>query len=313
MLAAGYALTAAGGRPIVAAQPLSDLAWTPMSRYSGVLILLAAALTALLAGCHSVVQTTDVALESLLTPVETSPESVTLEIFKARVPVVDRERVALLWQQADELSLPTELRRRLAANGFRIGIVSGTPPEELTALLALDGGEQQASTEQLITTQTANPRVTRRVVHLRPDDTKSVAAAELVQELQVLINDPDGLSGAAYHQAQPIYELQASPAPGQRIEVKLLPEVHHGELKNRYVGSDPGIFLISPSRERESFTDLRATVELNAGDLLLVGCLEEAPGSLGQAFHTAVGSGGDDRRLIVIRMLQIPPSEILAD
>ena len=36
-----------------------------------------------------------------------------------------------------------------------------------------------------------------------------------------------------------------------RLAVRLAPELHHGELKNRYSGSDQNMFLIAPSRERK--------------------------------------------------------------
>ena len=52
---------------------------------------------------------------------------------------------------------------------------------------------------------------------------------------------------------------------------------------------------------------------LAPGDLLVLGCLPDAKASLGGVFHTADAGGQDERKLILVRLLEVPPSEILAE
>jgi hypothetical protein len=128
----------------------------------------------------------------------------------------------------------------------------------------------------------------------------------------VLVCNESGLHGKTFTQAEAAYTLQAELADGQRSVMRLTPEIHHGELRNRYTGGDQGIFLMTPSREQEVFGDLRIHMELAPGELLVVGCLADVSGSLGYAFHTVRQQGHLEHKLILVRLLQVPPSEILA-
>ena len=99
---------------------------------------------------------------------------------------------------------------------------------------------------------------------------------------------------------------------GQRIMLELVPELQHGQLKNRYAGGDQGMILMTQSRERDTFEKLAMNIELAAGEILVVSCLSDVPGSLGHAFHAQNINGPLEYKLVLIRLLQVPGSEILA-
>jgi hypothetical protein len=165
----------------------------------------------------------------------------------------------------------------------------------------------------VITEQSALPRVTRRVVQVNRHEQTSIQACEPRDEAQVLISDEGRLWGDAFQQVQGMYALQAEAAPGQRVKVRLTPELHHGEMRMRYSGHDQGIMLKMPSQEREIFQRLAMEAKLAPGDLLVLGSLPDARASLGGVFHTSNAAGREERKLIVLRLLQVPRSEILAD
>ncbi len=165
----------------------------------------------------------------------------------------------------------------------------------------------------MITEKNASPRVVRRVLQLNHYSQATIQASELRDHINVLVNGDDGLQGHSYEQVQAVYTLRAEPAAGQRVALRLTPELQHGELRTRYAGSDQGIFLLSPSRERQTYDRLMLSTELSAGELLVVGCLPDAPGSLGQVFHGVELAGPAEQKLVLVRLLQVPPSEILAD
>jgi hypothetical protein len=268
---------------------------------------------ALAAGCQVFDKPPEAALEQFLRPAATSPDSVTLEIFHARIPL-DKERTAdAMWEQIDEQRFDADLRRQLVANGLRAGVVGGTPPEALSDLMALQSDAPETSAVRVISGQSAVPRVTRQVKQLNRRDEMSIQVSEVQPEATVILSDNRTVGGKTFQQVQGVYTLRAESIPGQRVKMRLTPELHHGDLRNRRVGSDQGIFLSTVSREREVFEQLSMQAELAPGELLILGCLPDAKASLGGVFHTATAGGQDERKLIVLRLLEVPPSEILAE
>lgn len=281
-----------------------------------VMLLVALVGTSGLAGCQAIVSSPGNAentLADLLRPLETAPDGVALEIFQLRVPANDREITEVLWQEVDEQRLDVDLRHRLVNNGFRAGVLGGTLPDILAERLNLQSTLSEPEVQRLITNQSARARVVRRVLQLKRRDPVTIKTTSLRDSLHVVLGGEGGVSGRSFRQAQPVYTLQAEVAAGQLVSLQLTPEIQHGKLRNRYAGSDPGIFLMTPSREREVYEALTLEAELSAGEMLVVGCLPNELGSLGHAFHTIQDSGPTEYKLILIRPLQVPNSEILAE
>lgn len=251
--------------------------------------------------------------QTLLRAVESSPESVTLEIFQVRIPTEDTQLAEKLWAEVDEQRLCLDVRRDLVRNGFRAGVLGGTLPDVLAEKLKLQSSMPAFETDRQITGDTAAPSVVRRVLQLNPHNQATVQAADLREHLHVLVNSDEGLQGQSFDQVQAAYSLRAEQSPGQRVVIELTPELQHGEMRNRYAGSDQGIFLVTPSRERKVYDHLTLQTELCPGELLVVGCLPDSPKSLGRAFHGLDIAGPAQQKLVLVRMLQVPPSEILAD
>lgn len=251
--------------------------------------------------------------QSFLKAVETAPDSVALEIFQVRVPATDEEMDAQLWQAADEQRLDLDVRHELIRNGFRAGVLGGSVPDSLATYLKLESEMPENSAERVITGQMADPSVTRRVVQLDRNDSATIQVTSLRDKLNVLMNEDGGLRGRSYEQVQAVYSMRAEAIEGQRVDLRLTPELQHGELRNRYAGSDQGIFLVTPSRERELYDQLELSVELTPGELLVVGGLPDASGSLGHAFHAEGQRGPAELKLVLVRLVEVPGSEILAD
>lgn len=272
-----------------------------------------------LTGCHAVLEPpVSGGVEQLLKPPAASPDTVTLEIFQVRIMPEQAAQAAQLWNQVDEQCLSTEARRRLVANGFRAGVAGAPLPDELSQLLGLGSGAaataegDPAEKDRLITDKTAAPPVRRRLVQLDRREHVAIQTSEVVEELRVLLSREGRLHGQTFLQTQAVYAMRAEATAGQRAAVSLVPELHHGELRNRYRGSDQGIFLMSPSREREVFDELLLQAELSPGELLVLGCVPDAGASLGYAFHRADEAAAGEQKLVLVRLLQVPQSEILA-
>lgn len=286
----------------------------PRRRHTGLTKALCVTVIGAWAGCQAALtMPPDAAIEKLLHPVVTSPDSVTLEIFEARIPSDQDSQAEAIWQQVDEQCFDADLRRRLLANGLRAGVVGGTLPDELSKLLGLQSEMPAESAERVISASTAVPRVKRRLVQVNRLEPRAIQASDLHDEAEVLLNEDGRIYGKTFHPVEGRYELWAEAVPGQRVAVRLAPELHHGELKNRYSGTDQGAYMIIPSRERKTFDDLAMRAELAPGEILIVGCLPEARATLGGLLHTVNSKGRDERQFILIRVLESPASEILAD
>jgi hypothetical protein len=218
-----------------------------------------------------------------------------------------------LWQAVDEQRLNVDVRHELIRNGFRAGVLGGVVPDSLAKYLKLESAMPVASAQRLITGHTADPSVTRRVVQLNRNESATIQTSGLRENLNVLMNEGGGLHGRSYQQVQAAYSVRAEAVAGQKVALRMTPELQHGELRNRYAGSDQGIFLVTPSRERELYDQLELSTELTAGELLVVSGLPDASGSLGHAFHAEKQRGPADLKLVLVRLLEVPGSEILAD
>ena len=251
--------------------------------------------------------------QSFLKAVKTAPDSVALEIFQVRYPVTDDELDEQLWQAVDEQRLDVDLRHGLIRNGFRAGVLGGAVPDRLAQVLNLESEMPGTQAARVITGQSADPSVTRRVVQLSRSESATIQVSRLRDTLNVMMTGEGGLRGQSYEQVQAAYSMRAEAVAGQRVVLRLMPELQHGELRNRYAGSDQGIFLVTPSRERELYDALELNVEMTAGEMLVVGGLPDASGSLGHAFHAENQRGPSELKLILVRLVEVPGSEILAD
>lgn len=263
-------------------------------------------------GCQAVIQPPNDALEKLLKPVATASDSVTLEIFYARVPMEEDAAADDLWQEVDEQCFDADLRSRLLANGLRVGVASGALPAGLSNLLSLTSEMPESSSDRVIDGQSATPRVIRQVKQINRRTAMSLKASEPRAKATVLFNDGQSYGGNDYEQVVGVYSLRAEATSGQQVVLQLIPELHHGEFRNRYAGSDQGTFVTTPSQEKKIFDQLTMEASLAPGDMLVLGCLPNARASLGGTFHYANSAGREERKLILVRLLEVPPTEILA-
>ncbi len=255
-----------------------------------------------LAGCEPAQLTKG---KSPLMPAVMSPDSVALDMFFIRFPFGDPTVNEKLWEQIDEQQLPPDLRERLTRNGFRVGIISGQIPSELSKLMTLTDkpapqeGESQGSH---VTNLEAEPRVTQRHLQVRAGKRAEILASSIYPELPVLTCKQGQISGQTYYQAQGIFAARSLPQPDGRIRLELLPELHHGPPRQRWVGNQ-GMLRLDTGRPKEVYDDLAMSADMAPGAMLVLSSLPNRPGSLGHHFFTQ-GEGQIEQKLLVIRFSQ---------
>jgi hypothetical protein len=246
------------------------------------------------------------------------PDSVALDFVFARFPFGDEQANEELWQEVDEQHLPAEVRQRLAEDGFRVGLVSGQPPMALSKLLELsdqppEGKPHVATAEEL----QGAARVVRQHEQCRPGQLVRVATGEEYEELPVLrresneSGDETYLCGRTYSKAQCVLSLKTELEPAGRIRVHLVPELHHGEVQKKFVGS-PGVLRMDQEKEKQTLEELAFSAVLAPGEMLVLSGLENRRGSLGYHFFTRLSSGRLEQVLMVIRLSQVQHDDLFS-
>jgi len=250
---------------------------------------------------------------SPLKPAQMSPDSVVLDIFFVRFPFDDPQINGQLWQEIDEQHFPPELRRRLTANGFRVGLVGGQLPVALSELLQLsdkpvpDGDVETGVTDDPIALDW-QPQVLRRHLQLRTGRRSEILASGVYDELPVLISDRGQVCGQTYSKAQALLGVTAVAQGDGQVRLQLVPELHHDEVRQRWVGRQ-GMMRLKTDRPRRTFDEMGICAALSPGSMLVLGSLANRPGSLGHHFFTE-DSGQLEQKLLLVRLSQTQHDEL---
>jgi hypothetical protein len=258
------------------------------------------------AGCRFVEPTAKG--RSPLVPLASAAETLTLEIFSAPVPLGD-PHLATLWQEADENSFSPETRKALAQNGMRAGVVGPHVPDTLAEILKLTDERVQERNRVPLGTE---PGIVLRVLQPRPGHRHELIIHEPQEQVSVLRMVDGQLEGKTYSKVECQMALRVASDQEARVRLDLVPELHHGELKAHVTGGD-GMFQWKPERSKQIFYDLKLQTTLSAGQMLLITCAPDKPGSVGHAFFSDASGEKPMQRLWVIRTAQAAPDRAFVE
>jgi hypothetical protein len=260
-------------------------------------------LCAVVAGCNLLAPSKPG--KSPLKPLNVSPDAVSLEIFSARFAPGSRVVNEDLWREADEQKIPSELRRSLAQHGFRAGVIGPHPPTALAHVLKLAEKpvSQEHRAERDASQLLEEPSVTMQNIYTRPAWRNEIIASKTYDELSLLERDDDQVRGRTYHKADGRFILKVFPESDGRIRLELTPEIQYGEAQQRWTASD-GVLRADATKPKKTFGTLELAVSLAAGEMLLVSCLDDRPGSVGHYFFTEPSDEKLSQKLLVIRLSQ---------
>lgn len=252
--------------------------------------------------------------KSPLKPARMSPDAMVLDVFFVPVKFDDPEANVVLWQELDEQHFAPEVRRELGERGFRVGLTGGQIPVTLSKLLELKDKPAPGSGGSTVSLDTGDVEsgVLWRHMPLRTGRRGEIHASGTYEKVPVLARDAAGnLGGRDYRQAEGVLSVKAYPQPDGRVRLDVVPELHHGEVKQRFVG-DRGMWRLEAGKARRPFDELAFSSTLTAGQMLVVGSLPSRLGSLGHYFLTDESSGNLQQRLLVLRLSQTQHDELFA-
>jgi hypothetical protein len=269
-----------------------------MQRIQLTVLLASAAVLVACCGCTRWKKPVDKAPDSqLLSPVKPSRDGAVLEIFFATFPADADATLNAIWKEADEQKYTSELCRRLANHGFRVGTTASPAPAAIEQLLRSKTSGADGTIARLDT----EPTVSRKLLNLQFESAGQILASEVEPRVPLLQFKNGKLRGRDFFQAQGLFSIVTKEADAGRVSIELTPELHHGEAAQRWTGRD-GRFVMESNRPKEVFADAATHTRLAPGDVLLVGGRADRPGSLGHLFFSREVAGQQQRRLLVIRV-----------
>ena len=250
----------------------------------------------------------------ILQPTLMPPGTVALEVISICLPPDNPELAARVWEEVDEQDFPVDVRRQWEKNGFRAGTLAGQIPPALSQLLDFKGKPAAAGEVQHVNiADLAVPaRVTTEHMQTHAGQRYEIAASSVLDKMPILASEGGEIHGLTYEQAQGIFALHVDPLPDGRVEVELVPEVHHGQARQHWV-LDQTFSRMETGRPRRAFDELKLTAALGPGGMLLLGSRPNRQGSLGHYFFLQ-SNGRDDRfegKLVLIRVCQTQHNDLV--
>lgn len=236
------------------------------------------------------------------TPARPAAFTLPMEVLFVRCADDSGAEVETLWKDVDEQVIDEPVRRRLAANGLRVGILRGALPASVLADTPppLAAADADADAVPPAATADAAPPVVRQVLRLLPGRENEVVALRSVPNLVVMQRDDDGLRGSSYADALPHFSVRAWPGADGRVRLELVPAIRHGPVERSWVGEE-GVFTVEAGQRRQLLETLRCTAEVPADAMLVVGAAGDAGTTVGDALFRPRGAGPKEWRLLAMR------------
>lgn len=265
----------------------------------GVVLVLAA----LSAGCTSWETTATATAKFDLPRTRLSRDTVVLEMRNLTIPEnVGAQDLQKLWRELDEQHLDRTLRRSLADNGFRCGVFGSQLPDVLRTILDESEAASASGRWEQMESLSENSLGQRRL------QARARRRYEIVtsptRETRVVLTAHDGsIGGHTLRDAQCLLALRVFPRGDGTVRLELVPEIHHGPVRQRWTGSD-GAFQPVVSRSKEVYRHLKIDTVLAPGETLALTSTDQQKGLGEQFFAEAAESLAPRKSMLILRLAQ---------
>jgi hypothetical protein len=262
-------------------------------------------------GCSFIDRYETLEPRSILAKATPADDTINLEIYFAKTVLNDPALNQSLWTQVDEQRIDADLRKRLAHDGIRVGVLGPQAPPELARLLALTDQPIEKPTDGTPLEVDTEPAVTLRRLQARAGRRNEIMSSNTYDELPLIRRSGEQLVGKTFRGADGRFALRGFSDAGGMVRLELVPELHHGEQQPRWVGTD-GVLRLEAGKPREVFQELAVSVTLAPGEMLLMTTMPEKSGTLGHYFFTQPTSAQPAQKLLVLRPTQAASDELFA-
>ncbi len=273
-----------------------------LPHFIGVVLLLA------FAGCGHVLN--NGTGPTLLTQPKLSADTSVLELCSVRLTEAKALAASGLWPQIDEQVFPSELRRKLAENGFQAGVVGPHLPEELQQMLAATDVSTDSNGEDEAKGNTLSEKPRHK--HFRSGHRHEFVTSDVQDSFALLLREDGQLRGRTFVKGQGLLAVRAFPRGDGCVRLQVTPELHHGEEKHQY-RTDGELILMQPGRRRETLDQFTIDVNLSAGQVLVLASRPDMPGSAGQRFFSEKTPTGPILKMMLIRVAQTQHNDLFGE
>jgi hypothetical protein len=244
-----------------------------------------------------------------LPPARMASDSVVLEFMFVRMPMSEAAAYNEIWSGADEQGFSAELRRQLADNGFRCGVVGQELPTALRDRLNATGNPLEDRSEDVSTSDVEVDRTARRK-QCRAGRRAKIVVSKTHEDMSVLTREGEAVRGRFVEKAQCLFALKPYPQGDGRVKIDVTPEVEHGEVKQQWVGGN-GTMMQRMGKDRIVLDAMRLVTTISPGQSILLSATESAHG-LGEHFFVETAGGTVERTLLLVRVAQTQHDDLFA-
>jgi hypothetical protein len=183
-----------------------------------------------------------------------------------------------LWRHVDQLaSIDAETRKRIRANGFRVGVVGANPPIALQKMLGLKSDFVSDPDAE-----NAKQLIGRRFFPVSGGEI-DIQVSPLYRECTLDAADVDASEPRRFENAVCKYRVRAVRVQDGWVGLEFVPQICHGDEHLRHAVGDAG-WRFQNGQHIESYFLQRFDVKLSLGDMAVITSEDEATGKLGQLF-----------------------------
>ena len=244
--------------------------------------------------------------KSPLKNVRPSVDAIQLDVLFVERPIGDPILGDALWSHLDQVSsLDAPTLASLERNGIKFGIAPTDPPRALQAALGMTG-------EMVPRDGTDAYGSSGRSVSRRSGEELAVDAWSGYPRCEIAIHRDGQSETHTYENARCVYRIRVEKVQDGWAQLEFIPEIHHGEMKLRFVPRENSL-TTTPSQLVDPQFDQRFRVELNLGEMVVLGARGEAPESLGHHFFRGGTTDNRLQRLLIVRLADMQRVDGIAE
>lgn len=224
-----------------------------------------------------------------------SVDAMQLDVIFVERPVGDPLLGRQLWSQLDQVStLQAATVASLERNGFRFGVAPTDPPRALQAVLGMTG-------EMVPRDESESYRSSWRRYARRSGEELSIDVWSDYPQCKISFDRNGEPESTTYNNARCVFRVIVERVQDGWAKLVFTPEVHHGEMRLRRIPDDFN-WTTTSSQLVDPQYDQRFEVELNLGEMVVLGAAGEQQVSLGHHFFRGGDTDSKVQRLLVIRL-----------
>lgn len=228
-----------------------------------------------------------------LMPIVPPKDAIELQVIFVDRVVGDPLIGESLWNDLHAVTVvDPAVRDRLMQHGFRFAMSPSRPPQSLQSLIALS------------TTDDPSKLALARNYTLIDGQEAWFMSSTLPPGTQVRIPMDDSVRAIEADQGSCWFRIRATRQSENWAKLEIVPEFRYGEVAIRPRPTDHE-WLYEQGQKSVVLYEDRLGVELNVGEVLVLGLAGDDPDSLGRRYFRAEANGREFERLILIRLTEM--------